>query len=487
MLVAGAGLGASPASAAGPEVTSDTSAQFYEVTSPSGEQLLVRRRFTTTLGVAGHDLQGGEVKNPLAPEILFRARLRYDSDFGASSAEVTATSFGRLVPGFQRATVDLMYAYVEGRRFLGGWLGFKLGRQYVVDPLGWWSFDGGQVRVTTPYFVALEAYGGLEQRGGLPLSSSRFERDGVWRGSRMDYDPSLWTAYQPARLAPAFGVAVESAGLFFLHSRLTYRRVYNTGGSNVTEFASALYPATPHEEARISSERIGYSIDGTHPGVGGLKAGLVYDLYVARFSQLYTSADLFAGKRLTLSADYDFHRPTFDGDSIWNFFAAGPTSDLGGRMALQLTDRLSLSGGGRARIFEDLRSEDLVGAPRALPSSSVYLAGGGNLAARYRHGAGQVALRGAVDGASTGGRAGGDLSAEHTLAGRYVLSGRASLWRWSDALRSGRDATGFGYVAGLGYLLSQGSQAVVEFEHDINRLVGNRYRLMVWLTLAVTK
>jgi hypothetical protein len=28
------------------------------------------------------------------------------------------------------------------------------------------------------------------------------------------------------------------------------------------------------------------------------------------------------------------------------------------------------------------------------------------------------------------------------------------------------------------------SQAMVEWEHDMNRLVGQRFRLMLWLTLA---
>jgi len=34
-----------------PELTSDTAAQFYEMRSPSGETVIARRRFMTTLGV----------------------------------------------------------------------------------------------------------------------------------------------------------------------------------------------------------------------------------------------------------------------------------------------------------------------------------------------------------------------------------------------------------------------------------------------------
>ena len=40
------------------DITSDTTAQFYDVRSPTGETVLARRRLTTTLGVATYDLLG---------------------------------------------------------------------------------------------------------------------------------------------------------------------------------------------------------------------------------------------------------------------------------------------------------------------------------------------------------------------------------------------------------------------------------------------
>ena len=487
-----------------PEVTSDTAAQFYEVTSPNGQQVLSRRRLTTTLGVSGYDLLDKDKvkeRDPLAPELLFRARLRFDSDYGASSEEANRLSSATLVPGFSRGPVDLMYAYVEGRRFANGVLGFKLGRQYVTDVLGWWSFDGGTVRATTPYFVAVEAYGGLEQRGGLPLSTPRFERDGIWRGSRSNYDSALWSAYEPSRVAPAFGAAIESTGTSYVHSRLTYRRVYNTGGSNVSMFDNGLRSSVLYEGTRVSSERIGYAFDGSLPDIGGLKGGLVYDLYVKKFTQLYLSSDIYATQKLTLSADFDHFRPTFDADSIWNFFVAGPTNDLGARVAYQASDNLGFSGGGHARLFQNQTESEVTPSsglssptsPNGLasanyyPSNSLYVNGGGNLAAKYRYGRGNVNVRSAVDGGGTGGRAGADAYADHTFANRYLVSARAGAWYWKDTLRPDRSATSFGYVLGAGYLFSPRSQALVEFEHDINRIVGNRYRLMLWLSLAVTK
>jgi hypothetical protein len=43
------------------------------------------------------------------------------------------------------------------------------------------------------------------------------------------------------------------------------------------------------------------------------------------------------------------------------------------------------------------------------------------------------------------------------------------------------------YVLGLGYRFAPRSQALVEWEHDINGLVGQRFRVMAWLSFAVGK
>ncbi len=498
---------AAPARAVEPEVTSETAAQFYQVTSPNGQQVLSRRRFMTTLGVSAYDLLNKDkvrAQDPLAPELVFRARLRFDSDYGGSSSQADQASPETLVPGFSRGPVDLMYAYVEGRRFANGVLGFKLGRQYVTDVLGWWSFDGATVRATTPFFVAVEAYGGLEQRGGLPLSTPRFERDGIWRGSRAGYADDAWRSYQPSAVAPAFGAAIESTGTSYVHTRLTYRRVYNTGDSGLSQFAEGLRGPAAYSGARISQERIGYAVDASLPDLGGVKAGLAYDLYVKKVSQAFVSTDLYATRKLTLSADFDHVRPTFDGDSIWNFFVAGPTSDLGARASYQPTDALAFSTGGHVRMFTNQTASEVkapsergetdlaaqtspLAAPNFYPASPLYVNGGGSFSGRYRYGKGTVSAKAVGDAGGTGGRGGGDAYIDRTFNDRYLLSARAGAWYWKDSLRPDRSATSFQYVLGAGYLFTSRSKAIVEFEHDINRVVGNRFRLMAWLSLAVTK
>jgi hypothetical protein len=474
------------------DVQSDSAAQFYDVRSPTGEQVLNRRRVTTTLAVSGYEILDTPPNDPYAPELLFRARLRYDADYGQSGAESDNTNFTHLVPGLQQQQLDLMYGYIEGRKLARGWLGFKLGRQYVTDMLGWYSFDGGEVKATTPYYFAVEAYGGMEVRGGMPLSTSRFESDGIWRGNRSGYDPSLYPSYQPSEVAPVFGAAVESSGVSWLHSRLTYRRAMNTGTVNTSEFASGLFGPATYSGTRVSSEKLGYSVDAEWSGVGSARAGLTYDLYDARFAALNANLDAFLGHGLTVGIDYQFYQPTFDGDSIWNIFMSEPMNDIGGRAVFQANDHLAFSGGGHARIYTVQTSEaqpnaSLLTQGAYFPSNPLGFDGGGDFSARYKFGEGSLGMRASGNFGQAGDRVGGDVTGERVFETRYVVTGRVNVWQWDDKLRPDRDATSAGYVAGLGYRFAPRSQTMFEFQHDINRLAGQRFRAMIWLTLAVTK
>jgi hypothetical protein len=502
-------MGAADAHALDAEVTSNTDAQFYDVRSPTGLNVLQRDRLTTTLGVGVYNMLPSPMGDPSAPDLSFRARVRYDADYGAPSGVSDPTNQSLFVPGFSPGLVDIMYAYIEGRRFLKGMLGFKLGRQYVTDVLGWWAFDGGEATLTTPYYFKVEAYGGLEERGGLPLSTPRFESDGIWRGDRTNFDPQLYPSFQPAAIAPAYGVALESAGVTWLHGRLTYRRVYDTGASNVTEFASGYYAPAVYSGTRISSERLGYAVDGTLANLGGVKAGVVYDFYRAEVTSLYGSLDAYLGKKVTVSADYDYFVPSFDGDSIWNFFAGEPMNDLGLRANVDVDRHLSIAGSAQVRAFEvqtalfnpfsgtsnpGTYSPYPNGTPApAAPPNEVFPTNGhpfdeiGNVSARWRDGETLLLLRGSGSWGEEGDRVGADVSAQRIFETRYIASARAGVWQWDDKLQPDRDATSFSYVLGVGYRFAQRSQAMVEWEHDINSLVGQRFRLLAKLAFAVGK
>ena len=411
--------------------------------------------------------------------------------------------------------------------------------------LGWWSFDGGLVRITTPFYVRAEVYGGLEQRNGLVLSTGRYERNGIWRGGHEGFgsgagQPSVtdYPSYQYAQPAPAFGAALESAGPTWLHGRVSYRRVYNTGTSITQQFAN---PAPVGSDGgfkaitgdRISSDRIGYAADlSLLSGAPirapiGAKGGFSYDLYADTANTWFGGLELYAGQIATIGVDADYYLPTFDADSIWNWFTHGANTTYSARASLRFTRKFDVSVSGGARTWTTAGDpatfgigecaalakvvKDALGTACTPGVSYVDPAGGqkllrefvrdpanraqqtvvdglGNVAARYRVGNGQLGLRGMVQAGVRGHRAGGDLYGDQGFAGgKFQLGARVSLYDWDDPVRPDRGATSFGYVLGMGFKPGSVADLRVEWEHDMNRLVGQRFRIVGLLNLWVLK
>jgi hypothetical protein len=547
--VAAAGLaGASvfllqaPALAVDWEVTGDVAAQGYEIVSPWGDVVLGRRRLMSTLGLAAYNLQGDSL-HPFGPSYSVQVRMRVDADFGLQDGETsyTATDRARFVPGLQVAPVDVMMGYVEGRNLLGGALDFRVGRQYQTNVLGWWSFDGGLVRVNTPFYFALESYGGFEQRGGLPLSTARYESQGVWRGAGDDalrQDAHLYPSFQFGAVAPAFGVALETSGLNWIKSRVDYRRVYNTGEAFTGQFAfpdSAGPGSGGYEKIdglRVSSDRIGYSLSAFVEEVGALRGGFVYDLYFGNVTRAFVSADYFATRTTTVGLDAEYFLPSFDADSIFNWFTHNPSASAMARVAsrpsrmfqfaaqagakLWLTEgdpaswaAAQCAAGGYAtaeQVAQCLRFG--VDSTNAFtdPNNGLYtfarseenresdisadLVANGN--ASYAWYSGKADVRAMVqtgfgDAATNRGRrVGGTISAQQALVpGLFWLGGRVSTYDWHDPLRPDRDATSFGYVIAPELQPIQFGKIRVEWEHEMNRLVGHRFRILGLLTMRI--
>jgi hypothetical protein len=472
------------------EVTSDTAVQLYEVRSPSGQNTLVRRRFLTTFGVHSYDLTSARLKG--GPEFNFRSRLRYDADYGAVAAEANPAAPTSYVPGFERGPVDLMFAYIEGRRLLQGHLDFRFGRLIQIDTLGYAAVDGLELRAHSPYYLGAQATLGLEVRGGFPLSTPRYERDGLWRGSRTGLDS--WPSFVEPSLGRAVGLALETEGLGSVHARLSYRRVDSFGDVPTSPFQT--YANSRRDfGARVAEERLGASANWTPSQKLGAKAGAVLDLSMRRATLLFGSFDAYPTDKVTVGIDYDYTRPFFSADSIWNFFQPQPMHHLGARSHFAFNRRWSLGFGTFARLMQDADDHKVRDPSAGDPKHALFV--GGDFAAKHTFGNGHVGVRGDLSSGATGSRYGSDAFAQLTFEKRFLLSGRVSLWRWLDLTRrdniaisalGARDRTmtdSFGYVAGLGYRLGARQTTQLEFEHNMNAIVGNRYRVMMTLALAV--
>jgi hypothetical protein len=471
--IASAALVAPSARAYDAAVDTSFAAQLYRVTGPFSGPSLGRQRYTEMLSLRVWDLQGA--REPGAPTLTAVARLRLDTDFGIDPAEISSNQPTRFVPGLQDQAFDLMMAYVEGTGYAGGVLGFRLGRQYVIDPLGFWSFDGGTVRITTTAHFLVEAYGGAEQRGDpTMLATSRFEADGVWRGSRRGMDDSLLPAYlSETRLAPAYGFTAATAGLDFLDARVTYRKVVDRDTVVVSPFPDALGRYQTMSGDRVSTEKVGGALVATANGVGSVRGDIVYDALARKPSEYSASLESAAIPRLALSADLGYFLPTFDGDSIFNWFSHMGTTTLDGRVRWQTTRRLAFTASGGLRRFESSGTSplfDLLGSVDGLYRSPTHVA---RLRAMDEHG-------------DRGHRRGGDAAfTRFFVGGAYEAGAILSLYDWTDALRPSNSTTSFTYVLMGGYRPFPRTRIGLEWEHTMSELVGQRLRVLCTLDLTV--
>lgn len=532
------GASAVEARAADVEIDSTSAFQAYEVASPWGTYDLERRRYLQMLGFSVRHLQGDFV--PGKDDYNARVMVRADMDFGLEAGETdfTRSAGQRYVPGLGLAKIDVMMAYLEGRNLADGWLSFRVGRQYTIDTLGFWNFDGGLLRLHTPAFFDVEVFGGLEQRGGLPLSTSRFESQGVWRGSHADFTEdgidgpkrTDFPSFQESGIAPAFGAAIESAGPNWIHGRFSYRRVYNTGSTITRQFPDQGGGYRTADGLRLSNERLGYSLSINKSDLGGLKGGFSYDLYNQLFPTAFGALEAYLGPYVTIGLDADHYHPTFDADSIFNWFTHNPTTTALARVELRPVKRIEITAQGGARLWStegdpeaygDLQCQalkpefpgetkpnlvknclengattkygQLVKLERSETNrpTTYFVDGLGFLTGRFRDTLGSFELRGMAQFGEQGHRAGGDVAGEKLLdGGRYSLGARASLYGfgapgWDPITRTTNvedsNTWSFGYVLGAGYKPLDLARIQAEWEHDMNDIVGQRFRVMARL------
>jgi hypothetical protein len=450
------GLGASPARAFEGQVRAETAAQAWQVRGPSGAPVLSLRRLTQTLSLGAWQRND----NPRGAAWTVRARLRIDSDFGGACdasgerclGELERSRTAEFAPLFARRAVDLPFAYIDGEGLLGRVVDLRLGRQFVVDPLGFFVFDGARVQVHLGARARVELYGGLETRTGFPLSSGRFERDGLVRADRARWDPTLAPGVLDRAQAGAAGVALTLTPAAALYARATWRRVWTRDGT-AEEKLGAVAELRAGAYALVSAEAV-YSVP--HNTVGNLSVGVEHA----------------PPGSVSWGVELSRFRPTFDPTSLWASFWTDPTDDLRARLELPLGPRWTAVASGLARRYA--LGENSAG--RDAPADRDAYAGGGALGLLHRRGRVEGSARGRFEAGGAGARGGVDLTASWWVRpGRVRLDGGASLWAVHDAFRATRTVS---VAVLLGATVRLGRVAEVSFnlEEDSNSVVGARLR-----------
>jgi hypothetical protein len=177
---------------------------------------------------------------------------------------------------------------------------------------------------------------------------------------------------------------------------------------------------------------------------------------------------------LIFGADVGYFLPTFDGDSIFNWFSHMATTTLTGRARWQTTRRISFGATGGIRRFQATGASTMVDVLASLDGM-------------YRSPTETAQLRAMDEHGERGWRRGADVSLRRLfVGGLYEAFASASLYGWSDPLRpASSTAASFTYVLGGGYRPFRRTRVGLEWEHSMSELVGQRLRVLCTLDFTI--
>jgi hypothetical protein len=435
--------------------------------APTGAStLLTRRRLTQYVNLNVYDIEPASWHGDGADRqgrnvVYLDASLRFDTDFGGfmMNRPVGTNEIREL----QQNQVDVLYAFLGAKR-LGGRVDLQLGRQIHFDVVDFYAFDGLDALVRLSHLFAVEAYGGTEVRGEAPLGSPIYELDGTSVGSR---DPATRPG-QASQLRPLMGAAAVLGpdGGLPVTARLAYRRIQ-----------SATADRLPGEPGwGVNDEKVALTINAAVARRVFLTGGFRYNLLLATFDDGQMALRVRASARQWLTAEATYLAPTWDGDSIWNVFAAGAYGDLRGTYELALWEGLRLYARGFARLF--------VGTPDQ-PERGSGWAGGGSAGVVWRRTRGVLRGDGYFDDGFGGRKAGVDVSGRWEILPRVVeLEGRLTGYEWQSDQQPATDR-GFvlGGQVGARWRLGDGIRLHVLGENNVGTFYTGQYRGLAVLEL----
>jgi hypothetical protein len=465
------------------QLFAETVGQGYQLRA-ADDTLVNRRRLSQLLSLSIYNLGPRDaVGRPLAEnQVYVEVAMRFEADFGdypllpAYTGRTSEREVGE-------ARFELQYAYV-GARDLGGVLDAKLGRQLEVDPFRYRLFDGLSLLAKTPFYVGIEAFGGLNVNGVSAVDSPIYRTDGVALGGN---PMGSLAARQETAPEPTFGVAVRSIGYRDLVARVFYERTMSLTNT----------PQPGEPGIGVIEEDVGWSARGR------LFGGRLIPWVALRYSLLFGRiADVQAGARLNLPRDqalqveYVLSAPTYDGDSIWNVFGTEAFNDV--RLGWDgLFKTLRTYARVFTRIFGDATTSRYVGvgggldggiSPGGVPGLESGASWGAAVGARIDRPRGHARLDAYYEDGYGGLVAGVDLAGQVRIVGDLrsglIGEGRISFVHFRDDSRPLDAADSLGLQAGLRYSFIRGLTAHLLIEENVNRLQPSQLRLIGLVDLA---
>ena len=456
-----------PAQAYDFEVFARTEGHGYQLRRYNGVgvTLLNRRTLTQYLGVRVFNLldpgQSPYVAGTRQPPALIwaHALMRFQTEFAGYMEH------GGRVPELENNQLDLMLGAVEGRN-LWGRVDFTLGRQFDMELLDFFAFDGLKVRINLPWSLHVESLFGLQVARAQPFSAAVFQTDGT---SDDGTDEAL---------SPTFGLALGWRLEPWLDLRLAYR--------GAASMARRVPPraGTADDDDRdtvwgIDQELLFLGLQCELPWLDTrVGIGLRYNMLLGQLDDVQLSLIQRLGQRHQAQLEALHSRPHFDGDSIFNIFATEPYTEVAARYSLRILHQL----GAHARFgYRRMWAPDDPQAAAGDDNPDAFSMGLGAWWRSWR-------LRATADVFALGGHGGttvgGDLQGQWDLLSRLTLQGRASLIDFHGAGgQVSADGLNLGLQLGARLRLFKGVLLHVLFEDNISPQYRSALRLLGVLDL----
>ncbi len=337
MLIAVGTLSAPPALGVDFEIQSRTIGDIYahlRADDQLGDDPIARQRIHQLLGFNAWDLMGDGTNS-----LVFVSNMRVDSDLGILAAELDNN--GQL----GRHDVSLMYGYLEARD-IGGWLDLKLGRQYEVDAIDMLLFDGLKVRAETPWYFAVELLGGLEAINGTGTINQQ-ALDGSIEGNPNPCFDDVCTGYDVEDPMPrmVIGLGLSLIDLTYTQLDLKFREIVWIGPGVGSDGSEQGYGDN------VSQMRVGGSFSQRITEGLFVHGGASYDMYLSLLNEVRGGVRYRPIHMVEVEAGYTYVIPTFDANSIWNFFSWRPINRIEERARFFFGDDLWIHAGAYQSLY----------------------------------------------------------------------------------------------------------------------------------------
>ncbi len=392
------------------------------------------------------------------PRLSIEVSLRLDTDFGVGRNESSSTADLYYVPGLMPMQVEAMIAYVDARGLWSDTLDVRAGRQVRVDTLGFFAFDGVETRFHFPGGIGFDTYFGYEVRGGQALGYNQLELDGTDNGGRHGMESDRYPDRTEPSPRPAIGIVLSLNPWSWLDAGVSFRAV----GLSMP----------------LADERVGGRI-----GLGGepvrAEGRVVWSPLVDTLSEADAELAVTPWDPVVFSVDYHYFKPVFEGDSIFNVFDLSSQNDLGGRIAVRMSERLTSAVWGFTRLADGSAGLD------GESSDSLVSGAGGGLGGNYRTPVRELSARVSLLQEWGESRIGGEIG-----GGQAVLTGnrlwlriRCSVWHIDDSFSEYLSGNLAGYILSARLRLSKGAHLLGEFEHYVGSGRDQRFTALALLQL----